>query len=64
MEVVRSGVGGCYFLHDGVSRLRGLASPPLGVGLFSWFLIHLRLAMLAFYLKKKKMEAIAFQATH
>ena len=46
-----------------VFHVRG-APPPLGVDAFSWFLMHLALAMLAFYLKKKKMEAIAFQATH
>ena len=38
-------VGACYFLHGNVLRPRG--PPPLGV--FSWFLFILTLALLTFY---------------
>lgn len=34
------------------------APPPLNVGVFSWFLIHLALVVLTFCLKQKKIKKI------
>ena len=54
LSLVGLGAGAFYVA---VFHVRG-ALPPLEVGVFSWFfLIHLALARLAFYLKQNKNES-------
>jgi hypothetical protein len=52
--VVRGGgFCGCYFFYMALFCVQG-APPPLVVAAFVWLLIHLVLALLAFYLKNNK----------